>query len=302
TMFFSVVMHDISYRKSVEEALRRAVAARDDVLGIVAHDLRNPLSTIIAQASMMQRVEPEPERRDETPRLVITRSAQRMNSLIQDLLDVAVVEAGQMKVDRARVSALELAHDVAEAGKLLASSAKRELRFEAGQDIPAVWGDRNRLLRVFDNLIGNALKFTKEGGHITIGAAVKDEMVMFSVADTGPGIPPEHVAHIFDRFWQAAGRASRLGAGLGLPITRGIVEAHGGHIWVESMVGRGTTFFFTIPIAPAEIGAPPVRTGLPGAAGPSPGRRAVTSRRPAVGPGEAEPPAPQGIERPSRSR
>lgn len=258
TMLFSVVMQDISYRKSVEAALRRAVAARDDVLGIVAHDLRNPLSTIIAQASMMQRPEPDAERRDETGRLVIMRSAQRMNALIQDLLDVAVVEAGQMKVERARIPVTELTRDVVEAGRVLASSAKCELRLEASEDVPAVWGDRNRLLRVFDNLISNALKFTKEGGHVTIGVSVKNDAVVFSVADTGPGIPPEHVSHIFDRFWQAAGRASRLGAGLGLPISRGIVEAHGGHIWVESTLGRGSTFFFTIPIAPAELGASPV--------------------------------------------
>jgi signal transduction histidine kinase len=158
----------------------------------------------------------------------------------------------------------DLARDVVEAGRLLASASKRDLRLEAARDVPQILADRNRLMRVFDNLIGNALKFTKEGGRITVGAAVKDGMVVFSVADTGAGISPEHVPHIFDRFWQAAGRASRLGAGLGLPITRGIVEAHGGHIWVESMVGRGSTFFFTIPIAPAEIGVPALRTGFPG--------------------------------------
>ncbi|MFL5606736.1 MAG: PAS domain S-box protein, partial [Gemmatimonadaceae bacterium] len=147
--FFSVVLHDISYRKSVEAALERAVAARDDVLRIVAHDLRNPLSTIIAQASMLERAEPEPERRDATPRLVIMRSAKRMNDLIQDLLDVAVVEAGQMKVERERLSAAELARDVVEAQAPLASSSSRQLRLEVGQDVRDVLGDRNRLMRVF---------------------------------------------------------------------------------------------------------------------------------------------------------
>jgi signal transduction histidine kinase len=256
TTFFSVVLRDITYRKSVEAALQRAVSARDEVLGIVAHDLRNPLSTIMAQASMLERPEPEPERRDETPRLVIMRAAKRMNDLIQDLLDVAVVEAGQLKVERARLSAADLTREVVEMHTPLASSSRLELRLEVGRDVHDIWGDRNRLLRVLDNLIGNALKFTKEGGRITVQVAARDREVVFSVADTGPGMTPESVAHVFDRFWQAAGRAGRLGAGLGLPIARGIVEAHGGKIWVESTVGRGSTFYFTIPTAITENGPP----------------------------------------------
>jgi len=107
---------------------------------------------------------------------------------------------------------------------------------------------------VFENLIGNAIKFSKPGGRIVVRAAPKERNVVFSVSDTGPGIAPEAVAHIFDRFWQAATRERRLGAGLGLQITKGIVEAHGGRIWVESELGRGTTFFFTIP-TPQEGGA-----------------------------------------------
>jgi PAS domain S-box-containing protein len=250
TMFFSVVLHDITYRKNVEAALKVAIAARDDVLGIVAHDLRNPLSTIIMQASMMERPAPEPERRDETPRLVITRSALRMNTLIQDLLDVALVEAGQLKVERVRVSAPDLVREVVEAQAPLAASSKLELRMEVGGDVREVWGDRNRLQRVLENLIGNALKFTTAGGHITVAAALKDRDAVFSVADTGPGMLPEAAEHVFERFWQATSRTSRLGAGLGLAIARGIVEAHEGRIWVESALGRGTTFFFSIPAAP----------------------------------------------------
>jgi PAS domain S-box-containing protein len=254
--FFSVVLRDVTYRRSVEAALQRAVAARDDVLGIVAHDLRNPLGTITMQASLLERPAPEAERRDQTPRLVISRSASRMNHLIQDLLDVAVVEAGQLKVERERLSAADLARDALEAQTPLASSSGLETRLEVGRGVRDVWGDRNRLLQVFDNLIGNAVKFTKEGGRITVGAIAKDQEVVFSVADTGSGIAPESVPRIFDRFWQATTRAGRLGAGLGLPITRGIVEAHGGRIWVESTVGRGSTFFFTIPAVPPEESRP----------------------------------------------
>ncbi len=129
---FSVVLRDVTYRKSVEQALQRALAARDDVLRIVAHDLRNPLNTIIMQSSLLEREGPEPERRDQKPRLVLQRSAKRMNSLIQDLLDVALVEAGQLKVERARTSAGDLVREAVDAQSLLASSSELEFRLELG--------------------------------------------------------------------------------------------------------------------------------------------------------------------------
>jgi len=118
---------------------------------------------------------------------------------------------------------------------------------------------------VFENLVGNAIKFTEPGGRIVVRAAMKERNVVFSVSDSGPGIAPESVAHIFDRFWQAATRERRLGAGLGLPITKGIVEAHGGRIWVESELGRGTTFLFTIPSrrrAPGKAGGVRAAAGV----------------------------------------
>ncbi len=250
--FFSVVLRDVTDRKQAEAALQRALAARDDVLGIVAHDLRNPLSAIMMQAEMLERSGPEPEQRDQTPRLIIARSAERMNRLIQDLLDVAQVEAGQLKVERERLSAVDLARDAVETHATLAASAGLELRLEVDRGVQAVMGDRDRLLQVFDNLIGNAVKFTPKGGCITVRAVPGNQEVVFSVADTGAGIAPENVPHVFERFWQAATRARRLGAGLGLPITRGIVEAHGGRIWVESALGRGSSFYFAIPAASAE--------------------------------------------------
>lgn len=249
TTFFSVVLRDITARKEAEAALLRAVVARDQVLGIVAHDLRNPLHTIIMQASLLERPKPEPERRDQTPRLVISRSASRMNRLIQDLLDVALVEAGELKVERVPLSSTDLARDAAESEKPVAAESGLELDLEMTGDAPEVLGDRNRLLQVFDNLIGNAIKFTPKGGRIIIGVTPGEHDVQFSVADTGRGISPEQTPHVFDRFWQAATHAKRLGAGLGLPITRGLVEAHGGRIWVESTIGRGSTFYFTIPTA-----------------------------------------------------
>jgi PAS domain S-box-containing protein len=247
--FFSVVLRDITYRKNVERALQRAVAARDDVLRIVAHDLRNPLGTIVMQASAMERAGPEPERRDPQVRHMITRAATRMNQLIQDLLDVALLEGGQFKVEHTRLSPAALVREAVDLQAILAAASELELTADVPDDVPDIWGDRKRLLQVFENLIGNAIKFTTAGGRIVVAAARKGDDVVFSVSDTGAGIAPEAMAHVFDRFWQATTSAKRLGAGLGLPITKGIVEAHGGRIWVESHVGRGSTFSFAIPVA-----------------------------------------------------
>ncbi len=232
-----------------------ATQLRDQVLGVVAHDLRNPLTTILMQLWALRRHSAEAERRSPKPVQVIERAAKRMNRLIQDLLDVAVMEAGQLTIDRARLSARELTVGAVDTQRPLASSSSLELRVDLDRDLPEIWGDRDRLLQVFENLIGNAIKFTKAGGCITVGAVSRDHEVIFRVTDTGSGIAPENLPHVFDRFWQATS-TNRQGAGLGLPITKGIVEAHGGRIWVESTPSRGTTFSFTIPEPTPEQGRP----------------------------------------------
>jgi signal transduction histidine kinase len=169
--------------------------------------------------------------------------------MIQELLDIACIEAGQLGIDRSRVPARELILDAAESQKPIAAAASLELQIEVAHDVPDIWADRNRLLQVFDNLIGNAIKFTAPGGSIAIGAAPKADQVQFWVV-AGVGIDSDGLLHVFDRFWQAR-KGEYHGAGLGLPIARGIVEAHGGRIWVESALGVGTAFFFTIPSATA---------------------------------------------------
>ena len=228
-----------------------AAQLRDQVLGVVAHDLRNPLTTILLQAAALERRGYEPERRSMKPAETIYRAATRMNRLIQDLLDVALMESGQLTLERAPLSARELIAGAIEMQRPLASSSSLELRLDMDRDPPDVWGDRHRLSQVFENLIGNAIKFTKPGGRVTVSAAPKEHEVVFRVADTGSGIASEHLPHVFDRFWQAT-MAGRFGAGLGLAIAKGIVEAHGGRIWVESSEGRGTTLFFTVPTAPPD--------------------------------------------------
>jgi signal transduction histidine kinase len=215
----------------------------------VAHDLRNPLNSIVMQASILRRQSGQPERQPRNPADVIERAANRMNRLIQDLLDVARMEAGRLSLEEGCVRTVQLVSDALEAQKPLLGSASLELHVDLAPGLPEVWADRDRLLQIFENIIGNAVKFTEPGGRVTVGAAPRDGDVLFWVADTGTGIAAADLPHLFDRFWQAR-KEGRRGAGLGLPIVKGIVEAHGGRIWVESTVGRGSTFFFTIPSAP----------------------------------------------------
>ena len=242
-------IRDMTDRKNVEEALHRAVADRNDVLRIVAHDLRNPLSTIMMEAQILETPSLVTVPRDVPASEVILRSVKRMNQLIQDLLDVALVEAGELKVEQARHSAATVAREAVDSQATIAADSKIEIRLEIEPNVRDVWCacDHKRLLQVFENLIGNAIKFTEAGGRITVRAVSQERDVLFSVADTGCGIEADSLAHVFDRFWQASTHARHMGAGLGLPVAKGIVEAHGGRMWVESVPGRGSTFYFTIP-------------------------------------------------------
>lgn len=231
------------------QVAKRAILARDEMLGIVAHDLRSPLSTIIMQASLLRRLAMEPANPCRKAAEVIARNATRMSRLIQDLLDVTRIEAGRLSVVQLSVSASEVLTDSVEAHQPLATAAALSLRLDDVQSLPKVWADRDRLVQILENLIGNAIKFTHAGGCITVRAVPSEADVLFQVADTGAGISADDLPHVFDRFWQA-GKNERRGAGLGLPIVKGLVEAHGGRVWVESDVGRGSTFCFTIPTRP----------------------------------------------------
>jgi PAS domain S-box-containing protein len=229
------------YRAAVQ-----STRLRDEMLGVVAHDLRNPLSVIVIQSGALRRRGPEPERRRQESIEAIHRSATRMKRLIQDLLDVTLMESGQFALDLTRVSIRDLLQEAIDTQRPLAAAATIDLRLDLDPGIPDVWADRHQLLRVLENLVGNAIKFTRGGGRITIRAASEGHEALFRVTDNGIGIAAKDLPHVFDRFWRAR-KGGRDGAGLGLPIARGIVEAHGGRISVESTLGRGTTFSFTVP-------------------------------------------------------
>jgi signal transduction histidine kinase/DNA-binding response OmpR family regulator len=233
---------------------QQATRARDQMLGVVAHDLRNPLSTIRLAAELLLDLVPDAGHRKHLSTL--HRSALRMNELIQDLMEITSIESGKLVLATRpeRVSAL-----LAEAGSMLRPLAQAHgltLETRVDEGVSAVEGDSRRLLQVISNLAGNAIKFTPEGGRIEVSATLADGEVRFDVMDTGPGIAPEQLPHVFGRFWQAD-RGDRRGIGLGLSIARGIVEAHGGRIWVESDLGEGSTFSFTVPVAAPAAAAVP---------------------------------------------
>jgi PAS domain S-box-containing protein len=227
--------------------LERAVRARDDVLGIVAHDLRNPLNTIVLHAQTLQRRN-QPERRDQTASLGIRRAAKRMNTLIQDLLEVARLEGGQrLTITRDTLQTDGVLAEAVERQEQTLSEYKRTLNLDLSAAPPTIHGDRGRLLQIFDNLLGNAIKFSRE--RITIGASVSNGQALFWVTDDGRGVRSEDIPRLFDRFWQASRQDGR-GAGLGLWIVKQIVDAHGGRLWVESELDQGTTFYFTLAATP----------------------------------------------------
>jgi signal transduction histidine kinase/DNA-binding response OmpR family regulator len=233
------------------EEAQRATRARDDVLAIVSHDLRNPINTIQMSTSFLLDVLNDPAAKD-VPVIaqlqVMQRATRRANALIQDLLDVSRIDAGTLAVATTAIDASLLIRDaVLELEPLVVG---KHLVFEhewTGPDL-LVAADRSRIGQIFSNLVGNAIKFTKAGGTVRIEGRRYGDMAEFDVVDTGAGIPAEHVPHLFDRFWQAS-QTSRSGAGLGLFIVKGIVDAHGGSITVESAPGQGTRFRVSLPSA-----------------------------------------------------
>lgn len=226
---------------------RRAVRQREEILGVVSHDLRNPLSAIGMCVPALAREDLAPAERRQVLKTV-SESVRWMQRLLADLLDIASLEAGRMSL---RPAPLDVAALLALATELHAPAARDvgvELSAGDPAPLPDLRADGERLLQVLSNLIANAIRFTPVGGRIALGAHAEHDAVVFSVADTGRGISAAQLPHVFERFWHDDIAARSRGTGLGLAIVRGIVEAHGGHVWVESTVGEGSTFRFRVPL------------------------------------------------------
>ena len=227
-----------------------AVSHRDDFLGIVSHDLRNLLAGIAASARLLAHNYGDSEAGKDAVSTVerIQRYAARMNGLIGDLIDVASIDAGKLAVRPSAVNAAELIAEAVDAFAHAAQAKGVSLQYERTEGALPATLDQNRVLQVLANLITNAVKFTDPGGAVTVRAAHTVDSLCVCVLDTGIGIPEHMLESVFERFWQA-GKNDRRGVGLGLYISKCIVEAHGGRIWAESKVGAGSAFHFTIPRA-----------------------------------------------------
>ena len=221
---------------------KRAIRTRDDILATVSHDLRNPLGNILLSADLLDELEPEDAALVES----IKRAASQMSMLIRDLLDITAVEGGELSVNRRPVQIGSLMAEAASQQYALARQKSVTLRLEPGEDVVALC-DRDRILQVFSNLLGNALKFTPASGTITLSRAISEGEIQITVADTGPGVPVEQRALVFDRFWRDK-ESANAGSGLGLAICKGIIEQHGGRIWIEGCADGGAAFVFTLPL------------------------------------------------------
>jgi signal transduction histidine kinase len=226
---------------------RESVRARDDLVAVVSHDLRDPLSAITAGTSVLRRVAPtDPFVRRSIE--LLARNAERMLQLVGNLLDLARHESAGLRLELTAHAPRRLVYDAIDTLGPLAAQKGVQLEARMPAELPEVRCDRGATIRVLVNLAGNAVKFTPAGGAIRVRVEPLGGEVRFAVSDTGPGIARVDVGHVFDRYWQAR-RPTRSGVGLGLSIAKAIVEQTGGAIWVESHVGVGTTFFFTVPVA-----------------------------------------------------
>ncbi len=233
--------------------LQAAEALRDDLMSMIVHDLRSPLTSVSLSLDLLERSVGDPSRAEFMDRFFsgARESLQQMLSLISQLLDVARLEAGQLKLEQELFSAADLLQEKQSLFLLQAESNNKQIRVETPTNLSPARADRELVGRVLENLISNALKYTRPGGCIALRASQNGAALQIDVADDGEGIAPQAAARIFDKFFQVKdehGRPIRRGAGLGLNFCRLVVEAHNGRIWVDSQPGHGSTFSFTLPL------------------------------------------------------
>lgn len=255
-----VLLQEVAWRAALAldngrlyELERRLTRNREELLAIVSHDLRNPLSCIVTHAESLQRkIEPEGQgQRVHRAVDVMLRASNQMERLIADLLDYACIDAGGLVVQRQLNEVKHLLDDTLSMLAPVASHKKQQLHYQQKTDIQ-IFCDHERILQVLGNLVSNACRFTPEQGRIDIIVQKKNDEAMFTVQDTGPGVLQEEVQYVFERGWQSSKRMQGGGSGLGLTIAKALVEAHGGKIWAESRPNTGGLFHFTLPLKSIE--------------------------------------------------
>jgi PAS domain S-box-containing protein len=229
------------------DAVRGSLLRQEEMVGVVSHDLRNPVAAIKMLSRALLGGQQRGSLESNHNLALIAEAADQMDTLIRDLLDVNSLDAGKLRLATEPIDASALLTEALRTLQPLVKEKEIALDVQIGPGLPRVLADTERIQQVLSNLVGNAIKFTPKGGRIVIGARRDDHTVTVSVADSGSGINEEHLPKVFDRYWQST-RTNRQGAGLGLAIAKGIVEGHGGRIWIESTAGEGTVAQFTIPV------------------------------------------------------
>lgn len=231
---------------SQKERAEQAVQVREEVLAVVSHDLKNPLSAVRLSAHILSQEEPIEWARVRESAIRIQRSVKQMEMLISDLLDFAKMQSSTFALELSDENPNEIIQQVADSFQEIVQQKKITLEVNLPKNIKPIACDSGRVVQVLSNLIGNSVKFTSGGGKIVVTASDEGQNLLISVSDNGAGMSSEQLPHVFERFWQGE-TTKKLGSGLGLSIAKSIVTAHNGKIWVESELGVGTTFFFTIP-------------------------------------------------------
>lgn len=235
----------------LDEKAKRAAAERDNLLAMVSRELRNPLSVIMMKLAQVAKHAPQPERRDSRALEAISVAAKELEVMASDLSDIDAIDAGRLNLDRQKHSLRALVEEAIAQVRPIAAEQQQWLDIAVPDPGPNVQADRGRLLQVLTNVLEYSIAHCPDGATISLRTEVSGPFVRIAVADTGTGLEPEELAHVFDRFWPTR-RKARHGSGLGLSIVKGLVEAHGGRIWAESRPGDGTRIFFTVPLASAS--------------------------------------------------
>jgi signal transduction histidine kinase len=248
--FIYWIQHDLSEKMALEEL-------RDDLMSMVVHDLRSPLGNIISSLDLLQSAPADDQEMADSLVTIAVRSAERLSRLVDSLLDLRRMEAGEYELERRPVALEPLLREAAEQVQPLAAAKAIRLRPSTAPGLPDAAADADLIRRVIVNLLDNALKYTPQGGLVTISAKRTQNMLTVRVRDTGPGIPEGEQQRIFEKFTRVQRTSAPKGLGLGLAFCKLAVEAHGGQIWVENSARRGAAFSFTLPLATtSELRAP----------------------------------------------